>query len=302
MKHVVESNQVAHLWAHKSQDSARNAGRSNFYFEGDTIYSYGRHFPIARHVSNKRGNNAILFTTADYSVTTSGHKSMVRGAIPRTVPVFYVARPELDPHPEQLDEFQARIDEATLKAERSRKWKDSYLTDRAAEIKAFEAFATFIGSKRKPKIPDEAWLKEQKRLAKVQAEKNRQERKEREQRQAAERERLRIESKEQFEQWLNGTGHHFPYAYQNYGADYLRLEGDEVVTSRAARVPAKHVRKAVPLVLSLIEAGKTYQRNGHSIHLGEYVIDSIDENGTLTVGCHTFKKEEILRFAKIISA
>ena len=29
---------VAHLWAHKSQDFARNPGH-NFYFHGDTIYS-----------------------------------------------------------------------------------------------------------------------------------------------------------------------------------------------------------------------------------------------------------------------
>ena len=43
---VHPADMVAHLWAHKSQDFARNPGH-NFYFHGDTIYSYGSHFPVA---------------------------------------------------------------------------------------------------------------------------------------------------------------------------------------------------------------------------------------------------------------
>lgn len=73
IRYVHPADMVAHLWAHQAQDSARIGGRGNFYFEGDTIYSYGSHFPIARHVETKRGR-AVLFTTRDYSVTTSGHQ------------------------------------------------------------------------------------------------------------------------------------------------------------------------------------------------------------------------------------
>jgi hypothetical protein len=43
---------VAHVWAHQLQSHARNK-RGNFYFQGDTIYSYGSHFPIAKHVEHK---------------------------------------------------------------------------------------------------------------------------------------------------------------------------------------------------------------------------------------------------------
>ena len=35
MKHVYPTNEIAHLWAHKTQTSARN-GQGNFYFDGDT--------------------------------------------------------------------------------------------------------------------------------------------------------------------------------------------------------------------------------------------------------------------------
>src|SRR5215204_2054027 len=85
---VHNCHMVAHLWANQSQAEARNSGRT-FYFEGDTIYSYGGHFPIARIVQNKRGDRAVLFNAASYSVTTSCHQGMSRSAS-RHLPQFTV--------------------------------------------------------------------------------------------------------------------------------------------------------------------------------------------------------------------
>lgn len=48
---------VAHLWANEQQESANG---SNFYFDGSSIYSYGRHFEAGRIVRNKRGERAYL--------------------------------------------------------------------------------------------------------------------------------------------------------------------------------------------------------------------------------------------------
>ena len=62
-KHVFDTGEIPHLWAHRTQDEARNR-QGNLYFTGDTIYSYGSHFPIARHVTNDAGERAVLFTTA----------------------------------------------------------------------------------------------------------------------------------------------------------------------------------------------------------------------------------------------
>lgn len=45
------------------------------YFEGPTIFSYGSHFPIATHVTNARGERAVIFTRETYSVTTQKHMS-----------------------------------------------------------------------------------------------------------------------------------------------------------------------------------------------------------------------------------
>lgn len=59
VKQVYPTNEIPHLWAHKTQSNARNA-QGNLYFDGDTIYSYGSHFAIARHVTNKSGKkNAV---------------------------------------------------------------------------------------------------------------------------------------------------------------------------------------------------------------------------------------------------
>ena len=89
-KQVFDTDELPHLWAHRTQDSARNA-QGNLYFADGVIYSYGDRFPIAAHVVNKRGQAAILFTTRTYSVTTSRHTRAVRRAIPSGTVRFDVA-------------------------------------------------------------------------------------------------------------------------------------------------------------------------------------------------------------------
>ena len=76
----MNNKMVAHLWANEKQDSATG---SNFYFEGTSIYSYGRHFEAGRIVRNKRDEKAYLITTRYYSKTTATkHMPKVWGAIP----------------------------------------------------------------------------------------------------------------------------------------------------------------------------------------------------------------------------
>jgi predicted Holliday junction resolvase-like endonuclease len=74
MKKVHTPDNVAHLWANQHQEEARTQ-TYNLYFNGKSIYSYGSHFCIAKHVEG-----AVLFTEREYSNTTSKHKSIVRNA------------------------------------------------------------------------------------------------------------------------------------------------------------------------------------------------------------------------------
>jgi hypothetical protein len=71
---VYDNATVAHYWANQVQVSARNQ-QDNFYYHGQTIYSYGNHFPIA-----KIYGDVILFTYAKYSNTTAKHIHLTRGA------------------------------------------------------------------------------------------------------------------------------------------------------------------------------------------------------------------------------
>lgn len=83
----MNNSMVAHLWANEKQESANG---SNFYFEGESIYSYGRHFEVGRIARNKRGEKAYLINDTYYSSTTSKHQYYVREAIPTGSKVFYV--------------------------------------------------------------------------------------------------------------------------------------------------------------------------------------------------------------------
>ncbi len=60
-KEVFTTDELPHIWMHswRSQGNARNSA-GNLYFQQASIYSYGNHFEIARHVETKRGD-AILF-------------------------------------------------------------------------------------------------------------------------------------------------------------------------------------------------------------------------------------------------
>jgi hypothetical protein len=85
MKTVFNRDNVAHLWAHKAQDTARVAS-GNFYFSGPTLYSYGSHFVCAHHMPDayRRDDNPLVLVNAGtYSMTTNRHMSAMRHALPR---------------------------------------------------------------------------------------------------------------------------------------------------------------------------------------------------------------------------
>jgi hypothetical protein len=80
----------------------------------------------------------------------------------------------------------------------------------------------------------------------------------------------------------------------------LRIDGDEVVTSRGARFPVSHAKRALPFVRKVRESGQAYVRNGCTIHLGHYAIDRIEPNGTVKAGCHVVSWDEIERIAPVL--
>ena len=281
VKHVQRFDMVAHLWAHKSQDSARNPA-GNFYFRGDTIYSYGFHFPIARHVENKRGR-AVLFTTCIYSSVTAGHKRTAESAC-KHLTVFHVANVNSTEPRAQFADYKARYLELARKYAKARKRKPDILADLRGLVEEANRYAEFFGLRARLTLPGDLTGM----IAECQAIDKRE--KARKQREYAKQARKALE---RVQKWVDGEADYCP----SYGAIRLRVKGDELQTSQGARVPLIHAVKAFRIIKRLRDKGQAYQRNGHTIHLGQFAIDSIDTEGNVTAGCHTVSWEEIKRVA-----
>ncbi len=301
-KHVFDTGEIPHLWAHRTQDDARNR-QGNLHFNGDTIYSYGSHFPIARHVTNRTGERAVLFTTATYSVTTSGHCSAVRSAIPSGMRVFHV--PEVypdthtvkDSHEQNLKHYAETTEEHAAKCARSRLSFNKEWHHKQAQELRMEALAycKFFGLpnphiKAIPALDSKLLENIRKLEAQRAAEKAEQTKRERAEAIARQQELIT--------KWR--TGHYSGCLYDV--PVMLRIDGNEVLTSRGVRFPVSHAKRALAFVRKIRVSGEAYVRNGHTIHLGHYAIDRIEPEGTVKAGCHVVSWEEIERIAPVLDS
>jgi hypothetical protein len=108
-----------------------------------------------------------------------------------------------------------------------------------------------------PELDSEALTTIRKREAKRAAEAAEQTRRE--------NEREAIRHSENMAKWRVGEYYGgFPYGFPIM----LRFLGDEVQTSRGARFPVSHARRALAFVRKVRETGQAHVRNGHTIHLG----------------------------------
>ena len=313
-KEVFPTDEIPHLWMHawKTQESARNAGR-NLYFNGASIFSYGNHFEIARHVETKRGQ-AVLFNTATYSVTTTRQQSSVKRAIPDSTQVFNVCRLDVpdagrwigDTHTVNVKDYDSRIESALLKAIRaSSSWQKEYSHEDAVKIRSERnAYVTFFNLKLKPYAPipaldskavDAIKAKEKVRQA-AEAAKTRARTIERE-KEVAE---YKVKQLTAVEDWRKGIPNPVSLPYD--APTMLRIEGEEVVTSKGARVPLSHAKRALTLVRAVVARGETWETNGHTCHVGHYKIERIEANGTVKAGCHVIPRDEWERIAPAIEA
>ncbi len=305
-KHVFDSGEIPHLWAHRTQEEARNR-QGNLYFTTNTIYSYGSHFPIARHVVSNAGERAVLFTPATYSVATSSHCSAVRSAIPSGIPVFHVPNvchgrysgSELtaDHHASNLADYTERIEKHVITSARARSsyakgWNHEHAVRLCIEAVAYCAFfgLPVPNIPEVPELDSDALTAIRKREAKRAAEKAEQTKRERAE--------AIVRQQELITKWRAGQ-----YSGCLYDVPaMLRIDGDEVVTSRGARFPVSHAKRGLAFVRKVRESRQAYVRNGHTIHLGPYALDRIEPDGTVKAGCHVVSWEEIERIAPFLDS
>ena len=167
LRHVFPNREIPHLWAHQTQDEARN-GTGSLYFRGATIYSYGSHFPIASHVTGSQGQPGILFTSERNSVTTSQHMSAVSRSIPPDIPVFTVPHLMLGfsdhedayQHEKNFTHYTREVAEHLSTCARARSsYNKEYHHERAVELrKEALCYATFFACQIQPSIQFLIWI------------------------------------------------------------------------------------------------------------------------------------------------
>jgi hypothetical protein len=320
-KHVFSTEEIPHLWAHQKQEDARNP-QGNLYFKGKTIYSYRDSYPIASHVTSKTGKkHAVLIRTDTYSVTTSAHISAVRYAA-RHLEVFEVPHVigswNSEPsHNDNLAYYVQQSREALGRAERARKSGTYELVrafgcrDKAKQYaklfkvacpvfdflpkgKKLAALKTQIAEREaRARVADGIRHENQRVAWEARSERDRLAREERERIEA-------LELPEKIEAWRNGK--HVSFGYGSHTPTMLRINGDDVETSRGARFPVAHACKGLKIVEACVNAGREYVRNGHTVHLGHYPIDRIEANGTVHAGCHVVTYAEIQRISSALQS
>ncbi len=301
MRTVVKSHEVAHLWAHQTQLSARTPG--NMSFDGPDFYSYST--VIGTIVAGKDGRRAYLVSDESYSVSTSSHQSDMRSAIPSDAVVFRVpgvsrGSSRLADTARIMGDWSRRVSDLLEQSARSRKPKNvRLLAEAAATVESMREFAAFMGLKRVklPKLPGTveavaaAVAAEDARKARAQRAESK--------RRAVEFAKRLEDEKVRLAEWEAGAGR-YPDAYNLPTA--LRVIGDTVETSRGAAFPVAHALRGLALVDSVRARGEEWRTNGHTCHLGHYRIDRITPDGTVYAGCHVVPFAAIERIRPALQA
>ena len=289
MRKVVSESEVAHFWANQTQSEARNQ-RNTFYYNDDTIYSYGRHFPIAKHVTNNKGIAAVLFTCRSYSSTTSGHIYTVRNASSHLNKI-------IAPYPNENEGYNFNywlnaIKDIAPKLIKAHK-PVIYLSRIESLYNEAKKYAEFFGYQI-PELLDDAGnitnadqyrdvlIKERETVLAEQAKKDAK----------AEKEFKLVLAK-----WRN-----FDYQYNSlYGNNtrysFLRYcdESNRVQTSQGVEIPVDVAKKFYTFVSDTIKAGGCKKCNATLLDM--YKVNEINKE-FITVGCHTITIKEIKLLTK----
>jgi hypothetical protein len=276
-----DASEVAHLWANQTQDSAKNSGH-NFFFSGKIIYSYGYHFPIAKHVINDKGEKAILFTERSYSVTTSKHIAIVRHAVSNDE-LIYCFNPE-NTHGANFNSWASEAESVGKNLIKAKK-PEKYLSQLEYIKSKVNRYASFFSIEIPGNLQSVLSIGNKTEYAEYEAKK---EAFEIAAKLKAEKE-LQKRHKKELKEWLSGKNSRL---YTRDGYDYLRVTDNRIETTQAVKIPFEVAKKLWQSISS------------NTAKVGDKVLDyTINEVGKeIEIGCHTFKTDYLLNFGKNIFA
>ena len=295
----MNNSQVAHCWANQTKPKGRG---SNFFFEGESIYSYGGHFEVARLVQTEKGKTIALHTNARYSVTTERHKSEALSACHNLHEQFYVPSfpmrameaPTRAWFKDVFAHYRNKAVESYSMAKRSRKYTDMHLrnaeeaTANARALKAHYPKAT-KGLRIRSVNDDEIVRIEAK--AKAQAKRDSKAR--------AEQDKLNKERIEREEgEWLNHERDRISYGmrYDIKHRRYLLRQHatkDRIETSHGANVTMREGE----MFYKVIDKFRDKPSDCPQANVNGFRLTRLEDSGAV-IGCHTLSWEVMDAFAK----
>jgi hypothetical protein len=307
IKHVFSSSyEVAHVWASRSLDFGNNGTYDgNCFFTGDTIYSYGHHFPIAKFHKMPNGQEIVLFNSSSYSVSTSRHQGEVRSAIPDFYKVVSLPAKLWFNYKAGRDYYIMKIKEDMDMCSRAREYAMSYLRNASAYVKMLHNWGklhrrhprykfteTEIASiKRaramKAKLAIQSIKRNRARICACQLRKIERQ---------LDRQYFEMVWKGDLESYWRSKGE-LPEGFSMWHdiKDTLcRIVDDEVVTSKYARVPVEHAKRILPIVKICHDKQRELKTNDkHPVRIGYYEVQYISADGDIKIGCHDIKWSEV---------
>ena len=301
MRNVYPTDQVIHIWAHQGQASARNS--SNVSFDDKLLYSYST--VIAQLETDTTGELWAFLSSERLTPTTGKHVSsssqatwhlnqFYTPAFARRSRYGRTINEMIDPAVKQaLQDLDYGLTHKGLRAATRAQAIVVYNTRRHDIMRVSAAFkittpdmvsVSMDGDSVAQYLIDVKAAAEKKAAAELKA-----------------RLKQQKEDKAQYKAWLTTGAGRCPASFVVRGQDQFTIKGDKIHTSQGAECPLDHAVKALKFWSSraLSPFGKLfepYHTNGHKIHLGIFTLDSIDQDGTVKAGCHTFSAQEIQRF------
>ena len=316
IKRVFSCREVPHLWANQTQDSARDS-RQTIYFEGEIIYSYGYHFPIARIYTDKKGVKTVFFTTRGYSNSTSKHKSMVWRACSH-LPSIQMANVILDPkplfgkidnnHQKNIKYYINEITDLITKFSKARCNKRYIYREMCTQLRELEDYITFFKIKSKidshtkkliERVKSSEWeesinaykAREKERLNDPKLEEKR------EKARIAREKAKQKQYEEQIRKWrsFEASSPYLDNYYWLTRASLLRFNTDKqrVETSKSVQIPIEIAHKFYRYIKIVLAKGGCYNTDSCSYKLLDvYDVNKISPQ-EIVVGCHTILMEEV---------
>lgn len=281
MKTVYSSNrELAHIWAN-NDDSSVYKRASSLSCQFGRLYSYNT--CIAEIVGD-----SVIFNNHSYSNSTSKHQGLARQSIHGKKLIFLdIPRYDLRTLQFTQNDFNelvvkpnhAKIGDLLVKAGRARLNADFFKSEAFNVSENLKAYAQLLTLNYDPLD-----MGEYQAIA-LQADKAR-----KEQEKIRKAKRIK-EQAENLARWKAGED---VRAYFEVTA--LRIKGDEIETSRGAKIPLEHAIRAYPLLKRLHQHDASLDISAHSIKLGHYTVNKVDKND-LIVGCHKIPFSEIYAIA-----